>query len=66
MPHEIHRLTVACVNHWIAQEGSGCVRDPDDLDLVVVHLQFAVEFQWFAREKQNVAGVIDNDGVRLT
>src|SRR5579864_943331 len=53
------------MNDWIAQKGSGCVRDSDDPDLVVVHLQFAVEFQWFTREEQNVAGVVDNDGVRL-
>jgi len=37
----------------------------DNPDPVVVHLQFAVEFEWFAGEEQDVAGVVDNDGVRL-
>jgi len=39
---------------------------PNNPDPVVVHLQFAVEFQWFAREEQDVAGRCRiYDGVRL-
>src|SRR5438128_94784 len=58
VPHEIHRLTVPGVNHWTAQEGSGCVRDPDNFHFVVVHLQLAVKFEGFVRKKQDVPGVI--------
>src|SRR5262249_60438775 len=50
-PDEINRLTVARVNDRIAQEGSRGIRDANDSDLVVVHLQLALQLQRFVWEE---------------
>src|SRR6266571_859095 len=62
---EVDGFAVAGVHDGQAREGSRGIGDAHDRDPVVVHLQGSTQFQRLVREKEQVARLVDDDGVRL-
>src|SRR4029077_7209710 len=62
---KIDGLAVSRMDDRITEERSRSIRDADDHGLVVIEFQGAVDLKRLAREKQDVAGFVEHDGIWL-
>src|SRR5262245_3752758 len=61
----IDRLAVPRVHDRQAGEERQRIGDADDADAVIIHLQRVAEREWLARKEQEVACLVDHDGIGL-